>query len=47
MTEDLHKANKSIGFVSRNECPCPHDVKEAAYKGLVHFWISAVFFKRD
>ena len=29
------KANKTLGFLRRNLSPCPQDVKEAAYKGLV------------
>ena len=30
------KANRTLGFLRRNLFSCPHDVKEAAYKGLVH-----------
>ena len=29
------KANRTLGFVRRNLCSCPQEVKEAAYKGLV------------
>ena len=29
------KASKTLGFLRRNLFSCPHDVKEAAYKGLV------------
>ena len=30
------KANRTLGFLRRNLFSCPKDVKEAAYKGLVH-----------
>ena len=30
------KANRTLGFLSRNLYSCPQEVKEAAYKGLVH-----------
>ena len=30
------KANRTIGFFRRNLYACPQEVKEAAYKGLVH-----------
>ena len=30
------KANRSLGFLRRNLYRCPQDVKEAAYRGLVH-----------
>ena len=30
------KANRTLGFLRRNLYSCPPDVKEAAYKGLVH-----------
>ena len=30
------KANRTLGFLRRNLYQCPQDVKEAAYKGLVH-----------
>ena len=30
------KANRTLGFLRRNLFSCPLDVKEAAYKGLVH-----------
>ena len=30
------KANRTLGFLRRNILSCPQDVKEAAYKGLVH-----------
>ena len=46
ITEDLRwntyvsnictKANRTLGFPRRNLYPCPRDVKESAYKGLVH-----------
>ena len=29
------KANRTLGFLRRNLYQCPHDVKEAAYGGLV------------
>ena len=29
------KANRTLGFLRRNLYPCPQEVKEAAYKGLV------------
>ena len=29
------KANRTLGFLRRNLYFCPHEVKEAAYKGLV------------
>ena len=29
------KANRTLGFLRRNLCSCPQEVKEAAYKGLV------------
>ena len=29
-------ANRTLGFLSRNLYACPQEVKEAAYKGLVH-----------
>ena len=29
------KANRTLGFLRRNLCSCPKEVKEAAYKGLV------------
>ena len=29
------KANRTLGFLRRNLSPCPQDVKEMAYKGLV------------
>ena len=29
------KANRTLGFLSRNLAVCPGDVKESAYKGLV------------
>ena len=29
------KANRTLGFVRKNLCSCPQEVKEAAYKGLV------------
>ena len=29
------KANRTLGFLKRNLCSCPQEVKEAAYKGLV------------
>ena len=29
------KSNKTLGFLKRNLYPCPQDLKEAAYKGLV------------
>ena len=30
------KANRTRGFLRRNLTACPRDVKESAYKGLVH-----------
>ena len=30
------KANRTLGFLRRNWYSCPQEVKEAAYKGLVH-----------
>ena len=30
------KANRTLGFLRRNVYSCPQEVKEAAYKGLVH-----------
>ena len=30
------KANRTLGFLRRNLYPCPQEVKEAAYKGIVH-----------
>ena len=30
------KANRTLGFLRRNLYQCPQDVKEAAYRGLVH-----------
>ena len=30
------KANRTLGFLRRNLYSCPQEVKEAAYKGLVH-----------
>ena len=30
------KTNRTFGFLRRNLSACPHDVKESAYKGLVH-----------
>ena len=30
------KANQTLGFLRRNPYACPQEVKEAAYKGLVH-----------
>ena len=30
------KANRTLGFLRRNLYACPQEVKEAAYKGLVH-----------
>ena len=30
------KANRTLGFLRRNLHSCPQEVKEAAYKGLVH-----------
>ena len=30
------KANRTLGFLRRNLRSCPQEVKEAAYKGLVH-----------
>ena len=30
------KANRTLGFLRRNLYSCPKEVKEAAYKGLVH-----------
>ena len=30
------KANRTLGFLRRNLSACPRDVKESAYKGLVH-----------
>ena len=30
------KVNKTLRFLRRNLCSCPKEVKEAAYKGLVH-----------
>ena len=30
------KANRTLGFLKRNLYSCPQEVKEAAYKGLVH-----------
>ena len=30
------KANRTLGFLRRNLFSCPQDVKETAYKGLVH-----------
>ena len=30
------KANRTLGFLRRNLFACPQDVKEAAYKGLMH-----------
>ena len=30
------KANRALGFLRRNLYACPKEVKEAAYKGLVH-----------
>ena len=30
------KANRTLGFLRRNLYQCPHDVKEAAYRGLLH-----------
>ena len=30
------KANRTLGFLRKNLFSCPQDVKEAAYKGLVH-----------
>ena len=30
------KANRTLGFLRRNLSACPQDVKESAYKGLVH-----------
>ena len=29
------KANRALGFLRRNLCACPQEVKKAAYKGLV------------
>ena len=29
------KANRTLGFLRRNLCSCPQEVKDAAYKGLV------------
>ena len=31
-----NKANRTLGFLRRNLHSCPQEVKEAAYKGLVH-----------
>ena len=36
------KANRTLGFLKRNLCSCPPDVKEAAYKGLVRL-VTTVF----
>ena len=41
ITSDLRwnvctKANRTLGFLRRNLYSCPQEVKEAAYKGLVH-----------
>ena len=30
------KANRTLGFLRRNLFSCPQNVKEAAYKGMVH-----------
>ena len=30
------KANRTLGFLRRNLSACPQDVKESAYKGLMH-----------
>ena len=30
------KANRTLGFLRQNLYSCPQEVKEAAYKGLVH-----------
>ena len=30
------KANRTLGFLRRNLYSCPQEVKEPAYKGLVH-----------
>ena len=30
------KANRTLGFLRRNLNACPQEVKEEAYKGLVH-----------
>ena len=30
------KANRTLGFLGRNLYSCPQEIKEAAYKGLVH-----------
>ena len=30
------KANRTLGFLRRNLSACPQDIKESAYKGLVH-----------
>ena len=29
------KANRTLGFLRRNLYACPHEIKEAVYKGLV------------
>ena len=29
------KGNRTLGFLRRNLCACPQEIKEAAYKGLV------------
>ena len=35
ITNICTKAKRTLGFLRRNLFSCPHDVKEAAYKGLV------------
>ena len=32
------KANRTLGFLRRNLCSCPPDVKEAAYKAGLGIW---------
>ena len=33
-----NKANRTLGFLRRTLFSCPHNVKEAAYKGMVQSW---------
>ena len=35
MSHICTKANRTFGFLRRTLLPCPQDVKEAAYKGIV------------
>ena len=46
-THVSNKANRTLGFLRQGLHSCPQEVKEAAYKGLVHPVLELVLYYID